>query len=139
MSAPIRGRCHCGALRFGARPGDGPATARRRGCSLCARGGAVAVSARRAAFTVPAGAAAPARERFGTMTPRHRFCAKCGNQTRRRRRSPPEETGTSLACRHGHMPFLPEGIAENGMNHPAKTGKPRIVGRPRLVPEEDTG
>lgn len=135
MSDAIRGSCHCGAVVFEVQLTDGIDTARRCDCSMCARRGAVAVSAPRHGITFLKGEDALTLYQFGTMTAEHYFCSHCGIYTHHRRRSNPDQIGVNLACLEGHTPFLPEVIVNDGVNHPNDIGASRIAGRLRYTPE----
>lgn len=130
----MRGRCHCGTVTFEVRPTDGIATARRCDCSLCARRGAVAISAPLDAITYLTGREALTLYRFGTMTADHYFCSICGIYTHHRRRSNPDEIGVNLACLDGQTPFLPEVIVNDGVHHPSD-GPSGRAGVLRFTPE----
>ncbi len=135
MTAAIRGSCHCGAVVFEVRLSNGIETARRCDCSLCARRGAVAVSAPLDGITYLKGEDQLTLYQFGTMTAEHYFCARCGIYTHHRRRSDPNEIGVNLACLDGQTPFLPEVLVHDGVNHPNDVGTERDAGRLLFFPE----
>ncbi|GKY88357.1 GFA family protein [Sinisalibacter aestuarii] len=137
MSGTIHGKCHCGAVQFEVALSDGIETARRCTCSLCARRGAVAVSAPLGAITYLTGEDKLTLYQFGTMTAEHYFCSACGIYTHHRRRSNPNEIGVNLACLDGQSPFLPEVLVNDGVNHPTDTGQSRLAGRLLFIPAED--
>lgn len=114
----MKGSCHCGAVRFEVDLSDGIATARRCDCSLCARRGAVAVSAPLEGIRYTHGEDKLTLYQFGTRTAEHYFCSVCGIYTHHRRRSDPTEIGVNLACLEGQTPFLPEVIVHDGVHHP---------------------
>lgn len=118
----IKGSCHCNAVQFTVKLSNGIASARRCDCSLCARRGAVAVSAAKADITYTAGQEHLTLYQFNTKTAEHYFCAICGIYTHHRRRSNPDEIGVNLACLDGHTPFLPEVLVHDGQNHPTDIG-----------------
>ncbi|MCK0168310.1 GFA family protein [Jannaschia sp. S6380] len=130
----MRGRCHCGTVTFEVRPTDGVATARRCDCSLCARRGAVAISAPLDGITYLTGADNLTLYQFGTKVAEHWFCKTCGIYTHHRRRSDPGEIGVNLACLDGYTPFLPEVIVNDGINHPSD-GPSGRAGILRFTPE----
>jgi hypothetical protein len=129
MTEAIRGQCHCGTVVFEVRLSDGINTARRCDCSLCAKRGAVAVSAPLDGITYLQGEDALTLYQFGTMTAEHYFCARCGIYTHHKRRSNPNQIGVNLACLDGHTPFLADVAVNDGVNHPTDSGGPRIAGR----------
>ena len=137
MTDVLHGSCHCGAVTFEVRLADGIETARRCTCSLCAKRGAVAVSAPLDGITYLTGEDKLTLYQFGTMTAEHYFCSVCGIYTHHKRRSNPNQIGVNLACLDGHTPFLPEVVVTDGVNHPTDTGAWRNVGRLLFVPEGD--
>ena len=138
MSGAVHGACHCGAVTFEVRLSGGIETARRCDCSLCARRGAVVVSAPLDGITYLKGEDKLTLYQFGTMTAEHYFCAVCGIYTHHRRRSNPDEIGVNLACLDGHTPFLPEVLVHDGQNHPNDIGKALDAGRLLFIPEGGT-
>jgi hypothetical protein len=114
-----RGGCHCGGVRFKAKLVDGLNTARRCTCSLCAKRGAIAVSARVEDFAIERGAELLTLYRFNTMVAEHWFCSVCGIYTHHRRRSKPTEYGINVACIDGLSPFDFDTVVVNdGQTHP---------------------
>lgn len=134
----VKGACHCGAVQFEVTLTDGIATARRCDCSLCARRGAVAVTASAGAITYTKGADNLSLYQFNTMQAEHYFCKTCGIYTHHKRRSNPDELGISLACLEGETPFLREVIVNDGQNHPTDTGHSGVIGVLRFEPQEYT-
>lgn len=131
------GRCHCGAIRFRVRLGDGLAKPRRCDCSLCRMRGAVVVSAAADALEVTAGADLLATYRFNTGVARHHFCPRCGIYTHHRRRSNPEEYGVNVACLAGVGPFDFAAVPVlDGAHHPADGHPARVAGILRFEPAE---
>lgn len=128
MTDISRGSCHCGAVEFDVVLSDGITTARRCDCSLCARRGAVAVSAPRDGITYTKGEDKLTCYQFNTRVAEHYFCSVCGIYTHHRRRSNPDEIGVNLACLEGKTPFLPAVIVNDGINHPNDVGQSGIVG-----------
>ncbi|MEJ8561083.1 GFA family protein [Yoonia sp. GPGPB17] len=124
----MNGSCHCGAVTFTVKLSDGIATARRCDCSLCARRGAVAVSAAKEDITYTAGQDNLTRYQFNTKVAAHYFCKTCGIYTHHNRRSNTAEIGVNLACLEGQTPFLSEVIVNDGQNHPKDVGRDGIVG-----------
>jgi len=135
MTAPTHGSCHCGTVQFEVRLEDGIATAGRCTCSLCARRGAVTVSAPLDGITYLAGEDRLTLYQFGTRTAEHYFCSICGIYTHHRRRSNPDQIGVNLACLDGHTPFLPELPVSDGQRHSKDTGVERQAGRLIFIPE----
>lgn len=126
---PIKGRCHCGAVRFTVRLSDGVNTARRCTCSYCTMRGAVAVSAPLGALSVTQGAEVLGLYTFNTHAAQHHFCTICGIYTHHRRRSNPDQLGVNLACLEGHTPWdLPDIAVNDGQAHPSDGARPRIDG-----------
>ncbi|WP_425038614.1 GFA family protein [Primorskyibacter sp. S187A] len=115
----ISGRCHCGTVTFEVSLSEGIASARRCDCSLCARRGAVAVSAPLDGIRYLSGQDRLTLYQFGTKTAEHYFCSICGIYTHHRRRSNPNEIGVNLACLDGQTPFLPEVLVHDGVHHPS--------------------
>jgi len=137
MTDATRGSCHCGAVVFEVRLSDGIDTASRCDCSLCAKRGAVTVSAQREAITFLQGADKLTLYQFGTKTAEHYFCSVCGIYTHHRRRSDPTEIGVNLACLDGYSPYLPEVPVGDGQNHSTDTGLDRQAGRLLFIPSRD--
>lgn len=133
----MRGSCHCGAVQFTVSLSDGIASARRCDCSLCARRGAVAVSAAKDAINYTAGRENLTLYQFNTKTAEHYFCKTCGIYTHHRRRSNPDEIGVNLACLDGQTPFLTEVIVHDGQNHPNDIGTDLDAGVLRFAPTKD--
>ncbi|SEM68828.1 Uncharacterized conserved protein [Loktanella fryxellensis] len=131
-----RGSCHCGAVTFTVTLTDGLATARRCTCSLCARRGAVAVSAQLDGLRLLTGAEVLRTYRFNTGAAAHHFCSTCGIYTHHTRQSNPHQIGVNLACLDGQSPFLSAVL--DGQNHPTDTGQVRTVGTLHFIPAEDT-
>lgn len=115
----VTGGCHCGGVRFKAKLVDGLNTARRCTCSLCAKRGAIAVSARVDDFAIERGAELLTLYQFNTMVAEHWFCSVCGIYTHHRRRSNPTEYGINVACIDGLSPFDFDTVVVNdGQTHP---------------------
>ena len=124
----VHGKCHCGTVQFTVMLTDGISTARRCDCSLCARRGAVAVTADKDGITYTAGHDNLTLYQFNTKVAKHYFCKTCGIYTHHNRRSNPHEIGINLACLTGYTPFLPEIIVNDGQNHPTDAGMNGVVG-----------
>ena len=101
----LKGQCHCGVVRFDVTLSQGLASARRCNCSLCARRGAVAVTANVGELSLIAGVDKLATYRFNTNVAEHHFCTVCGIYTHHRRRSNPSELGVNVACLADLSPF----------------------------------
>jgi len=134
----VSGRCHCGAVQFNVTLTDGINTARRCDCSLCARRGAVAVSAAKDAITYTAGQDNLTLYQFNSRVAKHYFCKTCGIYTHHNRRSNPDEIGVNLACLDGQTPFLPQVMVNDGQNHPTDIGQNAIIGALRFEHAEST-
>ncbi|MEO1638145.1 MAG: GFA family protein [Pseudomonadota bacterium] len=132
-----QGSCHCGAVHFTVTLSDGINSARRCDCSLCARRGAVAVSARKDDIVITKGADNLTLYQFNTKAAEHYFCKTCGIYTHHRRRSNPDEIGVNLACLEGQTPFLPEVLVHDGQNHPSDVGAELDVGILRFEPTKE--
>ena len=132
----LQGQCHCGAVKFTVTLSEGLSSVRRCDCSLCARRGAVAVSAARDNIRYTAGQNNLTLYQFNTKVAEHYFCKTCGIYTHHKRRSNPDEIGVNLACLDGQTPFLPEVIVNDGQNHPSDIGQNHIVGILRYEPAE---
>ncbi|SHJ00084.1 Uncharacterized conserved protein [Palleronia salina] len=124
----LDGQCHCGTVRFTVRLTDGLNTARRCSCSLCAKRGAVAVSAPLDGVTIHQGADKLSTYRFNTGVAEHHFCSVCGIYTHHKRRSDPDQYGVNLACLEGQTPFLPEVEVLDGQAHPSDGNAARLAG-----------
>lgn len=124
----LSGSCHCGAVRFIVTLSEDIASARRCDCSLCARRGAVTVSAAKDDITYTAGQDNLTLYQFNTRVAEHYFCKTCGIYTHHRRRSDPDEIGVNLACLEGHTPFLAQVLVYDGQNHPNDIGESRDAG-----------
>lgn len=114
----IHGSCHCQTVQFEVKLSDGLNTARRCTCSMCAKRGAVAVSADLADITITQGHDKLSLYTFGTHVAQHYFCSVCGIYTHHQRRSNPQQYGVNLACLNGHTPFLDSVAVLDGKNHP---------------------
>lgn len=132
----LSGSCHCGAVRFIVTLSEDIASARRCDCSLCARRGAVTVSAAKDDITYTAGQDNLTLYQFNTRVAEHYFCKTCGIYTHHRRRSDPDEIGVNLACLEGHTPFLAQVLVYDGQNHPNDIGESRDAGILRFEPME---
>ncbi len=134
----LTGQCHCGAVRFDVTLSEGLASARRCNCSLCAKRGAVAVTARHDGLTLLAGADKLATYRFNTGVAEHHFCTICGIYTHHRRRSNPDELGVNVACLDGLSPFDFADVPVNeGRIHPSDRPdgtSDEVAGRLRYTP-----
>ncbi len=128
--------CHCGAVRFRVRLGDGFDSRRRCTCSFCRMRGAVVVSAKLADIEFLSGAETLTLYQFNTRSAKHWFCKTCGIYTHHQRRSKPDEYGINVACLAGVSPFdFAEVPVVDGVAHPADTGLPaRIEGTLRFAP-----
>lgn len=116
----LDGQCHCGAVRFEVTLIEGLASARRCNCSLCAKRGAVAVTARRDDLKIIAGKDRLATYRFNTGVAEHHFCKVCGIYTHHRRRSNPDQLGVNVACLDALSPFdFAEVPVNEGRIHPS--------------------
>jgi hypothetical protein len=93
--------CHCGTVRFRVKLTDGFKTARRCTCSYCRMRGAVAVSADTGGISFQAGEEALTLYRFNTGVAQHYFCSKCGIYTHHRRRSNPNQYGSTSPASKG--------------------------------------
>ena len=104
MSAPnssrpmqtLRGRCHCGAVRFEIDTDFPELTT--CDCSICLRKNALMVRVHERDFRLLAGADALAEYRFHTMTARHYFCKTCGIYPFHRKRVTPDWFGVNVFC-----------------------------------------
>lgn len=115
----LAGQCHCGAVRFEVTLSEGLSSARRCNCSLCAKRGAVAVTAQRDGLKLLAGKDRLATYRFNTWVAEHHFCTTCGIYTHHRRRSNPDQLGVNVACLDGLSPFdFAEVPVNEGRIHP---------------------
>lgn len=132
----LSGSCHCGAVRFIVTLSEDIASARRCDCSLCARRGAVTVSAAKDDITYTAGQDNLTLYQFNTRVAEHYFCKTCGIYTHHRRRSDPDEIGVNLACLEGQTPFLAQVLVYDGQNHPNDIGESRDAGILRFEPME---
>lgn len=123
MTAPIKGACHCGAVRFEVTLIGGLEAAHRCTCSFCRMRGAVALTAPIDGFKITAGADHLTLYQFNTKTARHFFCKTCGIYTHHQRRSNPNEFGVNAACLEGVSPFdFDELPVYDGVNHPSDGG-----------------
>lgn len=131
------GGCHCGAVRFRVKLSGGFGAARRCDCSLCAKRGAVVLTAIKGDFEIVTGADELSLYQFNTRTARHYFCSVCGIYTHHNRRSNPEELGVNAACLDGVSPFDFVAIPVNdGKRHPSDVGgRSSIVGVVTFTPE----
>lgn len=135
-SAPFRGQCHCGAVRFEAMLSDGFNSVRRCTCSYCRMRGAVAVSAEMGGVRILSGAEVLTSYRFNTGSAQHFFCSRCGIYTHHQRRSNQAQYGVNVACLEGVSPFdFQEVPVVDGVRHPSDTGSlARRVGTLRFEP-----
>jgi hypothetical protein len=130
------GQCHCGAVRFRARLGDGFTSIRRCTCSYCRMRGAVVAMAEAGGVEILQGADTLTRYRFHTGTAEHFFCSRCGIYTHHQRRSNQALYAVNVACLAGVSPFdFPAVPVMDGVNHTNDTGQPtRRAGTLRFDP-----
>ena len=92
----VRGRCHCGAIRFRIRSDFAELTT--CDCSICRMKGALMVKVHESAFTLLAGTAELAVYQFHTRTAHHHFCRVCGIYPFHRKRITPDFYGVNVRC-----------------------------------------
>ena len=123
MDDTQKAACHCGAVRFRVRLGEGFRSARRCTCSFCRMRGAIVVSARNEDLHFLQGEENLTLYQFNTRTAQHWFCKTCGIHTHHRRRSDPSLVGVSVACLDGVSPFdFAEVPVMDGVRHPSDVG-----------------
>ncbi|PTB22166.1 type I-B CRISPR-associated protein Cas8b1/Cst1 [Trinickia symbiotica] len=111
--APLRGSCHCGAVRFEVRTALEPAT--RCNCSLCRRRGAVMSAPFEADhLTIVSGHDALALYQFNTRVAKHYFCRHCGIYTFHQTRMNPKLWRVNVACLEGVDPYALEASVADG-------------------------
>jgi len=92
----VRGRCHCGAIRFEIRSDFAELTT--CDCSICAMKGALMVRVHESAFTLLSGEAELATYQFHTRTAKHHFCRVCGIYPFHCKRVTPDFYGVNVRC-----------------------------------------
>lgn len=137
-TAPRRGSCHCGGVRFTV---ELPAELRgaRCNCSICAMKGVVMIAAPREALAITAGENLLTAYQFNTGAAQHHFCSRCGIHVYHQRRADPSQIGVNAACLEGVSPYdFAEVPVLDGLNHPLDNdGRFRRAGTLRFEPAEE--
>ena len=97
----LKGRCHCGAVKFEVRNQDKPEQLARCNCSLCRRRGAIMATAPVEDLVITEGKDKLSLYQWNTRIARHYFCSVCGIYTHHQRRRFPEQCGFNVACIEG--------------------------------------
>lgn len=92
-----RATCHCGRVELLLELPDGLVDLRRCNCSMCARRGAIVISAPLNGLQIINGETLTLYQ-FNTFTAKHYFCRVCGIYTHHQRRSDPAYYGVNVAC-----------------------------------------
>ena len=99
LSLPLRGKCHCGAVRFEVKTDI--KNLRRCNCSICSRKGFVMGTALLEEFTITIGKEYLTSYKWNTKVAEHYFCKICGINTHHKRRSDPNQFGYNIGCIEG--------------------------------------
>ena len=99
LSLPLRGKCHCGAVRFEVKTSI--KNLRRCNCSICSRKGFVMGTALLEEFTITIGKEYLTSYKWNTKVAEHYFCKICGINTHHKRRSDPNQFGYNIGCIEG--------------------------------------
>jgi hypothetical protein len=111
--APLRGSCHCGAVKFEVRTGLVPAT--RCNCSLCRRKGSLMSPTFAATnLTIMSGEEALTLYQFNTRIAKHYFCRHCGIYTFHQTRTDPKLWRVNIGCLEGVDPYSLETVVVDG-------------------------
>ena len=95
-AAPIKGSCHCGAVRFSV---QFPITELTTcDCSLCVIRNAVMAKVPEKALTVLEGEAMLTLYQWNTRRAEHYFCSRCGIYVFHRKRAAPDHFGVNAFC-----------------------------------------
>ncbi len=103
LSLPLRGKCHCGAVRF--EVNTNIKNSRRCNCSICSRKGFVMGTALLEELTITKGKEYLTSYKWNTKVAEHYFCKTCGIYTHHKRRSNPNQYGINIACLEGVDPY----------------------------------
>jgi len=96
---PLKGSCHCGAVRFELRGEISELTT--CDCSLCVKKNAVMAKVHESALTVTAGEELLSLYQWNTRRAKHYFCSRCGIYTFHRKRAAPDHYGVNVFCLDG--------------------------------------
>jgi hypothetical protein len=99
---PLKGSCHCGAVRFELTGGIAELTT--CDCSLCVKKNAVMAKVHESALTVTAGEDVLSLYQWNTRRAKHYFCSRCGIYTFHRKRAAPDHYGVNVFCLDGFDP-----------------------------------
>ena len=99
LSLPLRGKCHCGAVRFEVKTSI--KNLRRCNCSICSRKGFVMGTALLEELTITKGKEYLTSYKWNTKVAEHYFCKICGINTHHKRRSDPNQFGYNIGCIEG--------------------------------------
>ena len=99
LSLPLRGKCHCGAVRF--EVNTNIKNLRRCNCSICSRKGFVMGTALLEELTITKGKEYLTSYKWNTKVAEHYFCKICGINTHHKRRSDPNQYGYNIGCIEG--------------------------------------
>ena len=99
LSLPLRGKCHCGAVRFEVKTSI--KNLRRCNCSICSRKGFVMGTALLEELTISKGKEYLTSYKWNTKVAEHYFCKICGINTHHKRRSDPNQFGYNIGCIEG--------------------------------------
>lgn len=100
--APLKGSCHCGAVRFELRGEISELTT--CDCSLCVKKNAVMAKVHESALTITAGEDVLSLYQWNTRRAKHYFCSRCGIYTFHRKRAAPDHYGVNVFCLDGFDP-----------------------------------
>ncbi len=123
LTGPHKGGCHCGGVRFTARP-----SRRRDGAPLQLHdlrdeGRADDRRPARPTLRSTQGEDLLTLYTFNTHQAKHRFCSRCGIHCFHQTRSDPDKFGVNAACLDGVSPYdWAEVPVFDGQNHPSDTG-----------------
>lgn len=110
---PLKGACHCGAVRFEVRTAVTPAA--RCNCSLCRRKGALMTPPFAAgALNILSGEDALTLYQFNTRVARHYFCKHCGIYPFHQTRKDPHLWRANIGCLEGVDPYTLDAGVNDG-------------------------
>lgn len=125
---PLRGSCHCGAVRFSV---EAPVVELTTcDCSLCVKKNAVMAKVPEQALKVLEGEDMLTLYQWNTRRAKHYFCRRCGIYVFHRKRAAPDHFGVNVFCLDGFDASAIPVRATEGANMTIEdpTGRPEWPG-----------
>jgi hypothetical protein len=117
----LEGGCHCGQVRFRARPREPRAL--DCNCSICRKKGFLHLIVERRDFELSSGEEALTTYTFNTGVAQHRFCSRCGVHPFYIPRSHPEQVSVNLRCLDDDLLHEFQIVAFDGKNWEANVNQ----------------